>query len=179
MRLLRTLVEGNRKLFWTFAVATLVLDQVTKLLLWHHPAEGRPNIVLIPHLLRIVSHPGNVRGVLGLGPASVLFYIVMAAVALAVVGVLFLTAESHKVIVHAALGLVTGAAVGNLVDRIAFGRVRDFIDLHWGEALHWHTFNVADAAICVGFALIIYDAFAGKGRRGKAPDSGPGPPQTP
>jgi signal peptidase II len=51
--------------------------------------------------------------------------------------------------------MLAGGAVGNIVDRVAFRYVRDFIDLHWDDVFHWHTFNVADAAICVGFAFIL------------------------
>jgi len=55
--------------------------------------------------------------------------------------------------------------MGNLVDRVALGRVRDFIDLHWGDAFHWHTFNVADAAICVGFVLVVVDTLFSRDAR--------------
>jgi signal peptidase II len=55
-----------------------------------------------------------------------------------------------------ALALVLGGAVGNFVDRLARRYVIDFIDWHWrdGPAMHWPTFNLADAAICVGVALL-------------------------
>jgi signal peptidase II len=153
------LVEDQRKLFWTFACATCALDQLTKLLLWTHPGDGHPPVVLIPHLLRIISHEGNVRGALGLGPQGRLFYIAAAAVGLAVVAFFVLTTAPHNRLVHGALGLLAGGAAGNLLDRTMLGFVRDFIDLHWGDAYHWHTFNLADAAICIGFGLVLYDTF--------------------
>ena len=53
-----------------------------------------------------------------------------------------------------AAGLIAGGAIGNLVDRLRFGAVTDFIDLHWGAA-HWPTFNLADAAIVCGVALLL------------------------
>ena len=52
------------------------------------------------------------------------------------------------------LGLIFGGAVGNLVDRIRYGAVVDFIDLHW-SGYHWPAFNIADAAICVGVGLLL------------------------
>ncbi|MHC4788580.1 MAG: signal peptidase II [Planctomycetota bacterium] len=155
----RKCIEGRRKLFWAFAAATLAFDQVTKFLLWSHPGERQPPVVLVPHLLRIISHEGNVRGALGLGPQGRLLYVLAAGIGLALVAAFFLTTGPKNAPVHAGLGLLAGGAVGNLLDRLAYGFVRDFIDLHWRDAFHWHTFNVADAAICVGFAIVILDAF--------------------
>jgi signal peptidase II len=51
------------------------------------------------------------------------------------------------------LGAVQAGALGNLYDRLRYGRVRDFIDLHWGT-YSWPTFNIADALICVGLAAL-------------------------
>jgi signal peptidase II len=52
------------------------------------------------------------------------------------------------------LALVLGGAVGNLYDRLRFGYVIDFVDLHWFEH-HWPFFNVADMSICVGVGLLL------------------------
>ncbi len=65
----------------------------------------------------------------------------------------------------AGLGLVVGGALGNVVDRIRFGAVVDFLDLHWA-GWHWPAFNVADAAITLGVALLLLDAL--KSTPGKA-----------
>jgi len=63
-----------------------------------------------------------------------------------------------------ALGLVIGGALGNAPDRILWGAVADFIDFHIGD-WHWFVFNIADAAVVVGFGLILLDGlFAGKSR---------------
>ena len=55
-----------------------------------------------------------------------------------------------------ALALILGGAVGNVIDRIAYGHVIDFLDLHW-RGWHWPAFNVADSAIVCGAALLILD----------------------
>ena len=57
-----------------------------------------------------------------------------------------------------ALSLILGGAVGNVIDRVHIGAVVDFIDFHVGD-WHWPAFNVADAAICVGAALLIMGMF--------------------
>jgi signal peptidase II len=56
------------------------------------------------------------------------------------------------------LALILGGAAGNLIDRLLYGHVIDFIDLYYG-AWHWPTFNIADSAITIGAALLILDAF--------------------
>jgi len=53
-----------------------------------------------------------------------------------------------------AIGLITGGIIGNLVDRVKFGWVTDFLDFYWKNS-HWPSFNVADSAICVGVALYL------------------------
>ena len=54
----------------------------------------------------------------------------------------------------AGYSLFFGGALGNLIDRIRFGEVIDFLDVHWGN-LHWPAFNVADSALCVGAGLFL------------------------
>jgi signal peptidase II len=55
-----------------------------------------------------------------------------------------------------AIGLVIGGAIGNAIDRLRFGAVVDFLDLHWGS-YHWPAFNLADSAITVGVVLLLAD----------------------
>jgi signal peptidase II len=60
-----------------------------------------------------------------------------------------------------ALAFVLGGALGNLIDRIAYGYVVDFLDFYWGS-YHFAAFNLADSAITCGAALLIWDSFKGK-----------------
>lgn len=60
------------------------------------------------------------------------------------------------------LGLVIGGALGNVVDRILYGAVVDFLDFH-AMGYHWPAFNVADAAIVIGVGLLVLDTFRGQG----------------
>ena len=59
----------------------------------------------------------------------------------------------------AALALILGGAIGNVIDRIVYGHVIDFLDVHW-DGWHWPAFNVADSAIVCGAALLIVDELA-------------------
>jgi signal peptidase II len=165
--------EGRRKLFWYLAAAALVTDLVTKALLWHPRADAW-NVTIVPGFLHLVSHDGNPQGAFGLGPRNPWFFIAAAIVGLAVIGLLVLTTHPGKGMVHGALGLLAGGAVGNLYDRLFrhSHTVRDFIDLHWREVYHWPVFNIADAAICVGFALVLYDSLLRRSDR-QRPEEGP------
>ena len=84
--------------------------------------------------------------------------------ALAIVIVLFLVGwlknEKNR-LVQIALGFIMGGALGNVIDRLRFGAVFDFLDFHVNDA-HWPAFNLADSFICVGAALIIIHAVVEK-----------------
>jgi signal peptidase II len=68
--------------------------------------------------------------------------------------------------IAAALSLIIGGAVGNLIDRILYGHVIDFVDFYYGQ-WHWPAFNVADAAIVIGVALMLVDVlFGGRHKAG-------------
>jgi len=56
-----------------------------------------------------------------------------------------------------ALALILGGAIGNVIDRIAYGHVIDFLDFHWQGLGHFPAFNIADSAICIGAALFVLD----------------------
>ncbi|MDR1361251.1 MAG: signal peptidase II [Rickettsiales bacterium] len=61
------------------------------------------------------------------------------------------------------LALIIGGAFGNLIDRVRFGAVIDFLDFHW-KAWHWPAFNVADICICIGVCLLILNLILKKGK---------------
>ncbi len=83
----------------------------------------------------------------------------LAAVATVVTVVLVLWLRGlkrHEKLTAISLGLIIGGAVGNLIDRLLFGHVIDFLDFYIGQ-YHWPAFNVADSAIFVGVAVMIYE----------------------
>lgn len=71
--------------------------------------------------------------------------------------------ESGRRLEAAGVALLLGGALGNLIDRAVYGYVIDFFDFHWGDA-HFAVFNVADVAINIGVALLLWDSLFGSAR---------------
>ncbi len=97
------------------------------------------------------------------------FFLLVSAAAIAFIVTLYRKLTKEQKALAWGLPLVLGGALGNVFDRIRYGHVIDFIDVHvkWQNVdHHWPTFNVADVAICVGVALMAIDMFTSK--RGRA-----------
>ena len=92
-----------------------------------------------------------------------------AVLAVVVVGVLYTwlrRLSRQDLLIAVSLSLVIGGAIGNVIDRLAYGAVFDFIQFHIGS-WSWYVFNVADAAIVAGVVGLLYDSFVLEGRRAK------------
>jgi lipoprotein signal peptidase len=147
------------------ALAVVAIDQLTKW--WIVDVIDLPalrQIVLLPVLnFTWVKNTGVTFGLLtGFGQWS---YLALAAVALAVVvalGMWLRRAESRLVAI--ALGAIVGGAISNVIDRLRFGYVIDFIHAHIG-AWSWYVFNLADAAIVCGVAALVLDSLLPRARR--------------
>ncbi len=141
-------------MFWGLAVAVLVLDQLTKAVLVANLDPGE-SVEVLGSWLRLV-HGQNDGAIFGLFQGSSILF---AAVSLGVIGLIVLfQARSHgDLVLGAALGLLLGGAVGNLVDRLRYGYVVDFIDVGIGD-WRFYTFNVADAAISLAVVLLLVRA---------------------
>jgi signal peptidase II len=112
---------------------------------------------------RYVENPGAAWGLFASLPDSVRrsFFLLVSLAALGFIFSMYVRLSPEQGLVRWALALVTGGALGNFVDRLLRGYVIDFIDWHWRNqpGMRWPTFNVADAAICVGVALLLLDSF--------------------
>ena len=97
------------------------------------------------------------------------FFTGLGVVASAVM-VWLLVRHAGQTLFSLALALVLGGAVGNVIDRVLYGYVVDFLDFYWGSA-HFPAFNVADSAITVGAVCLILDEFL-RMRRNSSPSSG-------
>jgi signal peptidase II len=139
------------------ALATLALDQATKLgLLFLADLPLHQPVVLAPFAqLVVVWNRGVSYGLLqqdgDLGRWLLVAVSVLASAALAV-----WMARATTRLVAVSLGLIVGGAVGNAIDRVAYGAVFDFVHLHAGS-WSWYVFNVADAAIVFGVVGLLYD----------------------
>jgi signal peptidase II len=138
------------------ALTVLILDVLTKYLALRRLLPGRPVPVIDGFFsLTLVMNPGLAFGMLADTPAGWRWLVALlsigALVVLAAVGLRMLPAGGR--LTPLALGLIFGGAVGNLIDRARFGAVVDFFDFYW-RGYHWPAFNVADAAISTGVALL-------------------------
>ena len=94
------------------------------------------------------------------------FFLLASVLAIGFVVYLFRGLGREQRLSRWALPLVLGGALGNLVDRVRTGNVVDFIHLHWRDRLHYPVFNVADIALTVGLALLLFEWVFGQ-RRGR------------
>jgi signal peptidase II len=139
------------------------------------PYATEPHVVWAPMWrMRYAENPGAAWGLFrGLSEQSRarLFGAITLAAVLFILGY-YRTLAREARLLQVALSLVLAGAVGNFVDRLARGYVVDFVDWHWWRRpdLYWPTFNVADAMIVVGVALLILQPGGGKQDR---PDRGP------
>src|SRR3954453_4294039 len=147
------------------AVAVLVLDQASKLwLLFAFDIAGRGAVSVTPFFdLVLAWNTGISYGWFqtdsALGHAALLAFKTAAVIVLAV-----WMARAQTRLATVALGLIIGGAIGNAVDRLAYGAVVDFAHFHvkFGEKdLSWYVFNLADTAIVVGGAPLLSDSLCG------------------
>lgn len=139
----------------------VALDQWSKWLVEQQLTLYR-RLTVIPGLFDL-SHVKNTGIAFGLFPShgrlvGTLLLAVLMLLALFAVAVFFARLGAHQRLLLVALSLVMGGAIGNLIDRLAFGAVTDFFDFYVGK-YHWPTFNLADSSITIGLVLLLVDAF--------------------
>ena len=150
----------NSGLVWLWvSVLVIGLDQLTKQWALASLAPYEP-VAIMPMLnIMLAFNPGAAFSFLGDQDGwQRWFFIALAwGVSLALVIWLSKTELTHRRLVLG-LTLVLGGAIGNVIDRMMYHHVVDFLDFYWG-VWHYPTFNVADIAISVGAALLIWDAW--------------------
>jgi len=147
----------QRMLPWlALALLVVFLDQLTKILIERtfsygdvRPVTGFFNLVLTYNKGAAFSFLASAGGwqdefltIVGISASAFILYL--------------LARHGHQRLFACALALILGGAVGNVIDRIAYGHVIDFLDLHW-RGWHWPAFNLADSAIVGGAGLLILD----------------------
>ncbi|QFU18031.1 signal peptidase II [Microvirga thermotolerans] len=147
------------------ALLTLVLDQATKLYtLFVYELPIREPVALNPFVNLIVVWNRGISYGLFQQHTELGRWILIAVSVLAAAGLSVWIRRTTAKLLAASLGLIVGGAVGNVIDRLAYGAVFDFIQLRIGD-WSWYVFNVADAAIVAGVAGLLYDSFVLEKRR--------------
>jgi signal peptidase II len=135
---------------WLVALLVFLLDRWSKTVVLHSFAPGESRIV-VPHLLWW-TYVQNTHGAFGMFGNSPMLLIVLALIVLGVFAYAFRDAVRHSTVVRIAFGMIVGGAIGNIVDRFQHRWVVDFIDF---RTIWPNVFNVADACITVGVALLV------------------------
>lgn len=141
---------------------TLVIDQLSKFLIITRCIPGE-SIPLVPSILHL-TYVQNTGAAFGLLKGQQVFFVAFSLVVIAWILWEFFTKPARKALILWGYALVLGGAIGNLMDRLRFGYVVDFIDLRV-----WPVFNVGDSAITVGVTLFIWHSlFTARGRDHRA-----------
>lgn len=152
------------------AASSLIVDQVHKWWMLNvYNIEAKGEVAITPFFdLVMIWNPGISYGLFPQGSAGgrlVLIGIAAAAVAALTVWL----ANVRSGIGAAGIGLIMGGAIGNAIDRAAYGAVADFFSFH-AFGYSWYVFNIADAAIVAGVAGLLYESFIGSHKKvSKAP----------
>ncbi len=139
-------------IMWALSIILVALDQASKYLA--HNLVGLDGSRRLAPFLNIVhlNNPGAAFGILQ--HVGNLFFVIISVAAIA--AVIVILAKSRKK--PLGLVLVLSGAAGNLIDRLALGHVRDFIDVHAGSH-HWPAFNFADSYLSIGITLLLISSF--------------------
>lgn len=152
-------IRRNRAYGYVLALLVFVLDQATKWVVTYPlNLKFRGHIEILPFFdLRWVENTGVSLGLLSASTDTTRWLLVAMTTGIALFVAVWLWREKRRDDAWG-LALVLGGALGNIVDRIRFGYVVDFADLHFGEWSPFLVFNVADAAITIGVLLLLIRA---------------------
>lgn len=160
----------NKKLFLTglaISIFFIILDQFTKKIVFaklldlmnktrglHKHIEVTPFFNLVMVWNRGISF-GMFKNLLF---GQIILSVITFAIAIFVLYLLWKSQAKYSMIY---LSLIAGGAIGNLIDRVRFGAVADFLDFHIGK-YHWPAFNVADSIVCIGVFMILVESWVRK-----------------
>jgi signal peptidase II len=165
-RRLRAAASGWRWL--PLSAAIIVLDRLAKLWITHHfaPLE-RVHVLKVLDII-LTYNTGAAFSFLAEASGWQRWLFVLLALGVSAALILWLRRLDARVhgLLACGLALIVGGALGNMIDRVAAGRVVDFIHVHWG-AHYFPAFNVADSAITIGAVLLLLDAWQESRRAAK------------
>lgn len=141
----------------------VVLDQITKAVTRQTMTIGE-SIPVIRNFFHL-TYITNDGMAFGIDPPFASILLPLVSIILTGVLVWFLwSSRSEPFLFRLSLAVILGGAIGNLIDRLVFGEVVDFLDFMIGQDFHWYIFNVADSAVTVGFILVLYHTFFGQAK---------------
>lgn len=148
------------------AFFVLVIDQISKWYIFDALATHGPVVEILPFFnLVTVWNKGISFGMFHDVDYGKWIFVVISLV-ITVVLVIWLTRATLSWTAYA-VGMVIGGAIGNVIDRVRFGAVADFLDFHLG-GYHWPAFNIADSAVFIGVAMLCLESVcAGNGKTQK------------
>lgn len=154
-----------KNLYWLLATAlVVVLDQWSKIAISTHFQLGE-SLNLLPFFDLVLAHnPGAAFSFLSDAGGWQRWFFTAVASVMSVLLLIWLTRlKPNETLLAFALAFILGGAIGNLLDRVQFGYVVDFLHFYYQ---HWSfpAFNLADSAITLGAILVIWDGFFGRGR---------------
>lgn len=138
--------------YFTLAIFTLFIDQLTKIIVKQYLGPFNAVRVLPFFNIIYVENTGSAFGLFKELGSS--FFIIISLIVIAIV-ILFILKEKNNKLGYA---LILGGAVGNLLDRIQYGYVIDFLEFHVG-GYYWPIFNIADSALTIGVFILLYETF--------------------
>ena len=146
------------------SAVVLVLDQLSKLWVFRNLLEQRTEIVVLPIFSLVKRYNTGISfSILATEHATGPWIFALLATVIAF-GLLVWLSQTADRMPAIGLALVVGGAIGNVIDRLREGAVMDFLLFHWKEWA-WPAFNLADTAITLGVALLIYDGVFGGRKR--------------
>jgi signal peptidase II len=160
--------------YWVLLIVCsviLFLDQWTKYVVQQRLAlHQRVEVIQGFFDLIHARNPGGAFGIFGgeKGGLGSLLFVVVSLVAIGSILFLFVKTREDEKTLSLSFSLVLSGALGNLVDRLRFGEVVDFLDFYL-HSYHWPAFNVADSAICIGIGLMAFDLFIRDRKKLKGP----------
>jgi signal peptidase II len=164
-------VQRRYQVFCAVAAATFLGDQITKVIARRELGEVGAKVTVIDGFFdwRLSYNTGSAFGLFrSLGGARVWLSLIGVVAILAILWMLRQARNDQRRLTWA-LALVAGGAVGNVLDRMLYGKVTDFVLWHY-HGTEWPTFNVADAALVVGVGLLFLDL--GKDKKAAAAAAG-------
>jgi signal peptidase II len=161
-------MKKNDVIFFITSAAIILLDQITKYFIDSSMSVGE-SFPVIQGLFNItyVRNPGAAFGIFSKSPEvfRTVFLIVVTSAAMILILYYIRMNRERGIPLNLALSMIFGGAIGNLIDRIRFGEVIDFLDFYIGSH-HWPAYNLADSAISTGAVLLLLSMIWKKGEKG-------------